>query len=184
MRRPPGGIIVVQHKLNLAQLAFDRFRGGLQRYLMRRLDNAENARDLAQEVYLRLLRVDATELVRQPQSYMYRIASHVVYEFKLREERERECLTINSEVLAELAEQMTDLPGAELWQQVNTERDLEALLARLPPVEQAIVLLRKRDGLAYEQVAGQLNLSVHTVKKYLFRALLRLRQIGWEGQQT
>jgi RNA polymerase sigma-19 factor, ECF subfamily len=170
---------VARQKTDLVQLAFERYRGGLQRFLMRRLDHAQNAQDLAQEVYLRLLRVDSANLVRQPQAYMYRIAAHVVHEFKLREEREKECMTIDSDALSELAERVVDVSLEEPWRHANTERELTKLLLQLPPVERAIVLMQKRDGLSYEEVANKLDLSIHTVKKYLFRALLRLRQTGW-----
>jgi RNA polymerase sigma-19 factor, ECF subfamily len=170
---------VAKQKTDLVQLAFERYRGGLQRFLMRRLDHAQNAQDLAQEVYLRLLRVDSADLVRQPQAYMYRIAAHVVHEFRLREEREKECMTIDSDVLADIAERVEDASVEEPWRRANTERELTRLLRQLPPVERAIIVMQKRDGLSYEEVAEKLDLSVHTVKKYLFRALLRLRQTGW-----
>jgi RNA polymerase sigma-70 factor (ECF subfamily) len=170
----------LEHTEDLAKFAFERYRGGLQRYLMRRLDHAQNAQDLAQEVYLRLLRVDEADLVRQPQAYMYRIASHVVYEFKLREEREKECLTIDSEALMALAERAPDPAQGDSWRRMNTERELERVLAELPAVDQAIILMQKRDGLSYAQVAQRLGLSIHTVKKYLFRALLHLRTAAWD----
>lgn len=173
---------MTQPKVDLIQRTFEQYRGGLQRYLMRRLAHAQNAQDLAQEIYLRLLRVEAIDLVRQPQAYLYRIASHVVYEFRLREEREQKYVTINSEYMAELADSVGDTATDEQWQTMSTERELTRLLAQLPPVEQAIVLLQKRDGLSYKEVAEQLNLSVHTVKKYLFRALLRLRQAEWKDE--
>jgi RNA polymerase sigma factor (sigma-70 family) len=163
---------------DLAQLAYQRYRGGLKRYLMRRLDRAQDAQDLAQEVYLRLLRVDAAELVRQPRAYMFRIASHVVYEFRLREEREKEHVSIDSTALDHLADRVSGPATGDFAEGASLESELARLLERLPPVERAIVLLQKREGLSYKEIARQLGLSVHTVKKYLFRALLRLRQEG------
>lgn len=173
---------MTQTKVDFIQRAFEQYRGGLQRYLMRRLAHAQNAQDLAQEIYLRLLRVEAVDLVRQPQAYLYRIASHVVYEFRLREEREQKYVTVNSEYMAELADSVGDTAAEEHWRTLSTEAELARLFAQLPPVEQAIVLLQKRDGLSYKEVAEQLDLSVHTVKKYLFRALLRLRQAEWKDE--
>jgi len=46
----------------------------LQRYLARRLHDPRNARDLAQEVYLRLLRVGKEELARERPRYLYWVA--------------------------------------------------------------------------------------------------------------
>lgn len=159
----------------LARLAFERYGDALQRYLMRRLQRRQDAHDLAQEVYLRLLRVEDADLVRKPQAYMYRVASHVVYEFRLKEEQEKRSMIIDSDVLAELAERVGDASGDDVAGRVGSQLDIDRALAQLPLIEQAIVLLQKRDGMSYQQVADRLGLSKHTVKKYLFRALLRLR---------
>ena len=43
----------------------------LLRYLASRLPNGEDAKDLAQETYLRLLRGNRGELVRHPEAYLF-----------------------------------------------------------------------------------------------------------------
>lgn len=48
----------------------------LRRYLAVRLRNATDVADLAQEVFLRLLRVDRHDKIRSPESYLFTIASH------------------------------------------------------------------------------------------------------------
>jgi len=162
----------------LAELAFESYRGGLQRYLMKRLNNMDDARDLAQEVYLRLLRVETAELVHHPQAYMYRIASHVVYEFRLRENREREWLIVNSEAVDMLSDQVSNGDNDDHAQALNSQREIKRLLSTLSPTEKAIIVMQKQHGMSYVEIAAELNLSVHTVKKYLFRALLQLRKLA------
>jgi len=66
--------------------ALEQFRLGLARYLAHRLYNAQTAEDLAQEVYLRLLRVANPERVKSPQAYVYRVAANALQEFRAREE--------------------------------------------------------------------------------------------------
>src|SRR5688572_15029723 len=83
-----------------------QYQKALHRFLMQRLKSTEDAAELTQEVYLRMLRVDDSELVRSPQDYLYGIASHVVYQFKLR--ARREVVDFDSEVL----EQATQNPSA------------------------------------------------------------------------
>lgn len=84
--------------------AWQQYGGWLHRYLTRclRHHDTQCARDLAQEVYLRLLRVEKGEPVRDYQAYLYRIASHVVYEFKLR--ARREIVHFDSETAEDCAE--------------------------------------------------------------------------------
>jgi RNA polymerase sigma factor (sigma-70 family) len=141
---------------------------------VRRLKGAENAADLAQEVYLRLLRVENQELVRSPQDYLYGIAAHVVYQFRLRSRRE--LVIYDSDTLDEITEHpaQTDTFGG-LPDRLNLQRELERALARLSPTHQAVFLLRKRDGLSLQEIATQLRLSTHTVKKYIFQAKAQIR---------
>ena len=159
--------------------AYRQYRAGLQRFLMRRLHDAQNVQDLSQEAYLRLLRVEDAELVRKPQAYLYRIASNLVYEFKLRERQDP--VTFDSEAVERIAEKTADdRPTDELGERLSTERQLEKVLDQLPPLYRSVFILRKRDGLSLAEIAQQLGISVHTVKKYLFRAVMQCRAADWD----
>jgi RNA polymerase sigma factor (sigma-70 family) len=164
------------HESSLARSAFEQYRLALHRYLVRRVHSEENARDLAQEAYLRLLRVNDAEAVRKPLAYLYRIAANVVYEFRLRERNER--VTFDSQAVEQLAEHPQDLAD-ELTERLSTQQQLEHVLAQLPPLYQAVFVLRKRDGMSYPEIARTLQISVHTVKKYLARAIVQCRAADW-----
>ncbi|HEU4625439.1 MAG TPA: RNA polymerase sigma factor [Steroidobacteraceae bacterium] len=156
--------------------AFEQYHAGLHRFLMRRLRSRQNAQDLAQETYLRLLRMDSHELVRKPQAYLYRIASNLVYEFKLRERNEP--VAFDSQALEEAAESAAHpLDSSET---VSHAQQLESILGQLPPLYRAVFLARKRDGMSYAEIARALDISVHTVKKYLARAVAQCRCARWD----
>jgi RNA polymerase sigma-19 factor, ECF subfamily len=164
----------------LVELAAQEYREHLQQFLVRRIRRAQDVQDLSQEVYLRLLRVQDTGYLREPLAYLYRTAANVVYEF-LRSRREH--VMFDSET-ADRAASKTDNPKPdELAEQIGYERDLERVLASLPPMLQTIVVLQKRDGLSYEEIAQQLDISVHTVEKYLFRALAMIRSKDWDSDE-
>src|SRR5262245_39202172 len=114
----------------LASSVFDHYSRALQRYLLRRLRKAEDVRDLEQEVYLRLLRVQNAELVRDPEAYMYRIASHVVHEFWQR--AEQSFVTFDSETVDELEEREPQTVPDRLADELHAERQLDRVLKRLP----------------------------------------------------
>ena len=65
------------------------WNAGLTRYLRRRLPGRIDAEDLAQEVYVRLLRVEQIEHIKEPQAYLYRVASNVAQEWRMRAVRVR-----------------------------------------------------------------------------------------------
>lgn len=143
---------------------------------MRRLRSSQQAQDLAQEAYLRLLRVERSELVHQPRAYLYRIAVNLVSEFRLRARRDP--VTYDSETVDEAAEKLGEMPADEGERSADAQQ-IEMLLDQLPPLYRAIFVLRKRDGLSYQEIAQQLEISVHTVKKYLARAVAKCRHARW-----
>jgi|APSaa5957512535_1039671.scaffolds.fasta_scaffold244328_1 DNA-directed RNA polymerase specialized sigma24 family protein len=49
---------------------FTEHRERLHRYLRSRLANDADAQELAQEAFLRLLRISRTELIKHPQAYL------------------------------------------------------------------------------------------------------------------
>src|SRR6267154_2269282 len=62
----------------------DEWHDGLVKFLARRTTTPADAQDLAQEVYLRLLRVERLALIRQPRSYLLRIAANLLHEWRLK----------------------------------------------------------------------------------------------------
>jgi RNA polymerase sigma-19 factor, ECF subfamily len=165
-----------KRKGGTVESAFEQYWRGLHKFLMRRLRSSHNAQDLAQEAYLRLLRVEDVELIRQPQAYLYRIASNLAYEFRLREQNAP--VTFDSEVLEDLAEHPFE-PLVDEIDRLGAQEQLEFVLGQLPPMYRAVFVLRKRDGLSYAEIGKRLQLSVHTVKKYLSRAVAQCRAADW-----
>lgn len=158
-----------------AARVFEQYDAGLHRFLTRRLRGTQNVQDLAQEAYLRLLHLDRSDFVRKPQAYLYRIAANLVYEFKLRERSTP--VAFDSEALEQAAEHPSE-SAAETSERLGAEQQLQSLLEQLPPLYQAVLVLRKRDGLSYAEIARALDISVHTVKKYLARAVAQCRSSG------
>lgn len=165
-------------KSAFAASVFERYQGGLLRFLVRRLCAAQDCGDIAQEVYLRLLRLNDAELVRQPQAYVYAIASHVVSQFRMRSEAAP--VVFDSEAIERLSHQAPEDSTDELFYQIDMEQRLRRLLGSLPQVHRAVLVLRKRDGLSQTEIASELGLSVHTVKKYLHEAKVRIRAMDWK----
>jgi RNA polymerase sigma factor (sigma-70 family) len=148
----------------------------LRRFLAARLRNAVDVGDLAQEVFLRLLRVERHDLIRNPEAYLLTIASHVIHQHALNGATVPESVDV-TDALNE-ARLMVDADPAE---QLYLERQLAALdraLARMSPKARAAFVLQRRDGCTLDEIAARLGVSRTMVKKYLAKVVVQCsRQI-------
>lgn len=146
----------------------------LRRYLAARLRNAADVPDLVQEVFLRLMRIERHESIRNPEAYLMTVAGHVLHQHTLRLKAAPESLSA-VDVLVDLQEAIESDPVAR----IDAERRLQALdaaLERLSPNLHATFVLHRRDGMTLEEIAKILGVSRPMVKKYLAKAVLRCRE--------
>lgn len=145
----------------------------LHRYFAARLRNATDVADLAQEVFLRLLRVDEHEKIRSPEAYLFTIASHVLAQHSLEAASLPESVDIASPLTDEQLSVETDY-AVEMDLQ-RRAMQMEGAIAQLPPNPQACLILHCRDGWTLEEIATRLCISRSMVKKHIAKAILHCR---------
>jgi RNA polymerase sigma factor (sigma-70 family) len=148
----------------------DEWHDDLVRFLARRTATRADAQDLAQEVYLRLLRVDRLDLVRQPRSYLLRIAANLLHEWRL---KARQSQSLPEGVLEEMPSNQD--PERDTAAVLRGKR-LSSELSRLPGPVRTALILQVRDGLSYEEIAVKMNVTPRMIKRYLLTAFARLRE--------
>jgi RNA polymerase sigma-70 factor (ECF subfamily) len=165
---------MVESKRALVERLFAEHGGALRAFFYRRVRRHSEAADLAQEVYVRLLRVPDVDSIRNPEAYLFTVASNLAKEHAVRERHMNAALDIEEPAVQE---QLADLPGfgTLLDTEVRVKR-LQKVLKELPTKCQAAVALQYWKGLSYEEIGEQLDISPHMVKKYLSRALAHCRR--------
>lgn len=163
----------LQDAQGLAETVFRDHSGALHRFLLRRMGRVQDVDDIAQEAFIRLLRVRDADLVRAPLAYLLGIAAHVLSEFRQRERNER--VVFDSGMVDALSERTADGVRLGVAEQTELQQRLERALRKLPPTHQLVLLLVKRDGMTYAEAALASGLSVHTIEKYVVEARGRLR---------
>jgi len=146
----------------------------LRRFLLARVRNTADVPDLAQEVYLRMLRVPDVESIRSPEAYLFTVAMHVVHQHKLSQSATPPVAELTRILETPLAALAAD-PALEtdaLW----CLEQLQGGLEELSPKMRATFLLHRRDGLSIDEIGERLGISRGMVKKYLMKALIHLRQ--------
>jgi len=147
----------------------------LRRFLRLNLPNASDVPDLAQEVFLRLLRVRNYEEIRSPEAYLFTVASHVVQQHAQKRATLPESLEVTS-LLSELQLVSNDDPvaGVEVQQRLQ---ELQRALDQLPGHVAMTLVLHRFAGYSIAQIASELGVAQITVKKYLAKALLHCRDV-------
>jgi RNA polymerase sigma-70 factor (ECF subfamily) len=169
---------------SFALAAFRRYARELRRYFDRRLGQPHEVEDLAQEVYLRLLRIDSAKHVENPLAFVYGVAHHVLADHISAERRAREALPLEGEVSEVGLDRPSEMLADQLEESLDVQQQVARALEQLPPMHAAVVLLRDRDGLSQEEVAERLSLSVHTVKKYIAEGHAMIRLRAWKQEGT
>lgn len=150
----------------------------------RMVRDRETAEDLAQETFVKVLNaLDSYRPEYRFSSWIFKIANNAAIDHLRRRELNTLSLdgapgaTTASEVEA-TALQATDHTPSALAELESRELGtaIEQAVARLRPDYRACILLRHVEGRAYEEIAETLDLPLGTVKTYIHRARLELRE--------
>jgi RNA polymerase sigma factor (sigma-70 family) len=160
---------VADPKPSLVERLFAEHGGALQAFFRRRIRSKAYAQDLAQEVYVRMLRISDQEAIRNPVPYLYTVANNLVKEHAVLERRQACGIDIDE---AATHEQLETLPAFE--EELDAARQaarLGAVLKQLRPKCRAAVVLRFTHELSYREIAIHLGVSPQMAKKYVAQAL-------------
>ena len=156
-----------------------RYRRSVYSLTYRMVGNREEARDLAQEVFIRAFRsLHRYDPTRPFSSWIFKIASNLCIDYY----RKKRLSTVSihdtydgddERPRVELVDP-EPLPDEVFQSQTQRER-LDVLLASLPPRYRVVVQLRHKSDLSYEEIATELAIPIGTVKARLHRAHRLLR---------
>ena len=145
----------------------------MRRYLTFRLQNAEDAQDATQEVFLKLWRYErAKQLRKEATAYMYS-ASHTV---AIDEERRRNVHERDRIAEYDLDQVATGDLGIEErlhWREAAAHLVNE--LERLPALTRDVFKLHHFEGLDYSEIAVRLGVSLRTVERHIAAGTKDLR---------
>jgi RNA polymerase sigma-70 factor (ECF subfamily) len=140
--------------------------------------DAEEAAEVAQETFLRVLRSLATYDPDRPlKSWLFKIAANLALDALRRKKRRPYLLgdLVDDEGPPIEPVEPGPPPDAALREGWSNER-FDALVREMPEHYQAILYLRYREELAYEEIAEVMNIPLGTVKVRLHRAHELLRR--------
>ena len=171
-REPPGPSRQDRDERAAFRDLYERTAPRIAAYLRRVTGSPEWSEDLLQDTYVRYLNAKRPEMdERQTVSYLFRIATNLVYDGWRSMRREREWEE------AAPAESASPEP-------VGLRRDVEEALAKLSARERALVWLAYVEGYAHKDIARVLGVKDASVRVLLFRARRKLAGILSEAGLT
>lgn len=147
---------------------FHRYEGRAFGYFLRRVACEARARDLYQELFLRLHRFrDTYDPGRPFAPWFFRIARSVMVDEWRQRQRRAEVTLTDAELRS---------PDADAEAIVAAREEAEHALGTLPPEHAQILVDAKVRGLEHAEIAAALSKSVDAVKQTASRSLRRLRE--------
>jgi RNA polymerase sigma factor (sigma-70 family) len=147
----------------------DRYHSSLMSFLRQRLRVPDDAADVAQEAYIRMLQYEGSCDVRSPSSLLFRVAINIANDLSRLEQVRH-------------ASGHTSLDGLDIDsglaspdREVEAEQELELLyevIARLPPKCRQVFLLSRVQCMTYPEIASHCGISVKMVEKHVSHALM------------
>jgi RNA polymerase sigma factor (sigma-70 family) len=154
------------------QAAFSRVRAAL----MRRGRTMHDADDLVQEAWVRLACYEREQTVAQPEAFLMRTA------LNLSIDAHRARVSHGEEVLLDEVVLVDTTPSAEATL-LGRERmaRMVVCLGRLNEKTRHIFLAHRVDGMSYQEIAREQNLSISAVEKHVAKATLQVTSWmeGW-----
>lgn len=144
----------------------------LLRFFRRRIANAEDARDLMQESFSRLLGAGTGRDVGQPEAYLTRIGQNLLRDRAKFSARRSEALHVPADEAV--------LTGADQFRLLETRDLLDRLnlaMLELPQETREVFMAHRVEGLTYVEIAERTGLSVKQVEKRIARAMLDLSDL-------
>ena len=155
-----------------------RYQDRLHNVAYRVLDNAEDAADVVQDVFVNAyLSLKSFKGDSELFTWLYRIAFNTAISWK-RKRRGTVSLDAgrNGETTYEPPDRSNETSGAAL-ERSEDERLLAEALVKMSPEHRSVLVLKDIDGLKYEEIAVALNVPIGTVRSRLHRARLELKQM-------
>jgi RNA polymerase sigma-70 factor (ECF subfamily) len=154
----------------LVEDLFREHNESLIRFLTARMRSRQEAKEIAQEAYVRVLNLDQPGAVSFLRAFLFKTAANLAVD-RMRSLGRRERLQ-NTALFDEFRE--TPTPERTVVGKQGVEV-VERLLSELPPKCRQAFLLNRVQGLLPADIARQMGVSERTIRHYILRAFLYCR---------
>jgi RNA polymerase sigma factor (sigma-70 family) len=155
---------------SLIERLFQDHNESLLRFLAARLGSRHEAREIAQEAYVRLLKLDTPGAISYFRAFLFKTAANLAVDrVRSRSYRERTAPLEFFERFAASETPEREVSGREEVQLMHR------LLAELPPKCQYAFVMNRLQGMDVDVIAKNMQITATMVRRYISRALVHCR---------
>jgi len=133
-------------------------------YALHYLGDFDESKDVVQDCFSSLIKNNPE--VSNPKTYLYNSVRNRCIDLLRLKKKERIAPMDDLSYISDEEAQWRSEIEIQLWEAVDS----------LPPKRRKLLLLNKRDGLKYSEIAQLMGLSENTVRNQIFRAIDSLRK--------
>lgn len=148
-----------------------RFELPLTQYAQRITGCRERARDVVQDTFLRLGKLDRGALGDEPAKWLFTVCRHRALDVCRKEHR---MTYLDPEAAA--AEPSVDPSPSDALARKEAAGFLLRILEKLPPRQQEVIQLKFQNGLSYQEISEITQLSVSNVGLLIHKGIKALRE--------
>lgn len=152
-----------------------RFRAPLLRYFERRVRTQEDAEELTQEVFIRLLRRPTDDQIDNIEGFVFITAANLLKDHYRSRSRRRDTQSIHGLEFESLAQDPAQDPAKQVEGRAQIGVLVEAIKA-LPPKCRAVFVMHRLDEVPHTEIARRLGITVSMVEKHIATAMNHLRK--------
>lgn len=165
----PGPDPVADTQRALLTLLFNKYRGALLSHLTRLVRSPEDAAELVQETYLRIMsRAQLAEFESIARAYLFQTATNLARDH-FRRQRWRAHEPLESVPEPEAPRTSSSPEELALWGEAM--ESLGAALRAMPEATRAVFTRARLDNRSYADIARELGISVRTVERRMSEAM-------------
>jgi len=144
----------------------DKHGKEIHAYLWRMLGDAQDADDALQETFLRVLRHRRAAPILEPRAWLYAIAGNVARSQLRRRRTEGERRAMPD----------IDVAAPDGVHEMDRVDAVRRVVASLPSKQRQALVLRRYQGLSYDEVARVLGGSAQAARANVYQAVLKLKK--------
>jgi RNA polymerase sigma factor (sigma-70 family) len=158
-----------EHAERISRL-FSEHNEALIQFLATRLRSVQEAKEVAQEAYVRLLSLEDSGAVSFLRAFLFKTAANLAVDRIRSRNRQRQALD------AGLCDESRETPTPDREAASAQEMEIvRRLVGELPPKCRRAFLLHRVHGAEFSEIAKEMGLSERMVRHYVLRAVLNCR---------